>query len=398
MVSMFLFLALAFLFTIIVGKLLERIRIPWIFAALIFGTLLAISNPFSDVTSSESFNFLAQLGMYFMLFMIGFEINLKEMKKKEKFLFKATFFIIFLEAFFGTLVVHFIFGYGWLISFLVALSFATVGEAILVPILDEFKIINSKLGQSIIGIGLLDDIIEVCALIMAVALAGSNSYSHLDVGITIASLFVLFALSFGFSKLKEESDKFNFLNVETLFIFSIFILFLFIGIGQYAEAAPLAAFLAGIGLRTFISKKRLRFIESEIKTVCYGLFAPIFFLWAGSTMDVGYLATYPLLILLVVAVSNGSKLLGSYIVARKELGTKQSMLLGVGISVRFSTSIIIIKILFDSGLIGIDLYSVVVASSIVFTFIVPLLFSNLLVRWKPNQSLRGSPADKRKAA
>jgi Kef-type K+ transport system membrane component KefB len=283
MFSMFLFLAVAFLFTIIVGKLLERIRVPWIFAALLFGAFLAVGNPFSDVTSSESFNFLAQLGMYFMLFMIGFEINLKEMKKKGRFLFKATFFLIFLEAFFGTLVVHFIFGYGWFISFLVALSFATVGEAILIPILDEFKIVNTRLGQSIIGIGLLDDIIEVFALIMVVALVGTSSYSNLNVGITIISLFVLFILSVGLSKLKEESDKFNFLNVETLFIFSIFILFLFIGVGQYAEAAPLAAFLAGIGLRTFITKKRLRFIESEIKTACYGLFAPIFFLWAGST-------------------------------------------------------------------------------------------------------------------
>ncbi len=387
MISMFLFLAVAFLFTIIVGKLLERIRVPWIFAALIFGTLLAISNPFSEVTSSETFNFLAQLGMYFLLFIIGFEINLREMKKKGRFVFRATFFVIFLEAFFGTLLVHFIFGYGWFISFLVALSFATVGEAILIPVLDEFKIVNTRLGQSIIGIGLLDDIIEVIALVLAVSLVGSTVYSHFNTGLILISLFVLFILTIGLSRLKEESEKFNFLNIETLFIFAIFVLFLFLGIGQYAEATPLAAFLAGIGLRTFVSKKRLRMIDSEVKTVCYGLFAPIFFLWAGSTMDITYLLAYPFLILMVVAVSNGSKLLGSYLIARKELGTKNSIMLGIGLSVRFSTSIIIIKILFDKGLIGADLYSVVVASSIVFTFLVPILFSTLLQRLRidPNE-------------
>ncbi len=388
MLNMFLFLAIAFLFTIIVGKLLERVRVPWIFAALILGAILAVYNPFSEVTSSESFNFLAQLGMYFLLFMIGFEINLKEMKKKGKFLFKATFFVIFLEAFFGTLLVHFLFGYEWLISFLVALSFATVGEAILIPILDEFKLVNTRLGQSIIGIGLLDDIIEVMALLLVVVLVGSSTYSHFNIGVTLMSLFVIFILSFGLSKLKEDSDKFNFLNVETLFIFSIFILFLFLGIGQYAEASPLAAFLAGIGLRTFITKKRLKMIESEVKTVCYGLFAPIFFLWAGSTMDIGYIITYPLLLLIVIAVSNGSKMIGSYAIARKELGTNQSLLLGIGLSVRFSTSIIIIKILFDNGLIGVDLYSVVIASSMVFTFIVPLLFSSLLSRLGPPNHAR----------
>jgi Ca2+-transporting ATPase len=304
------------------------------------------------------------------------------MKKKGRFLFKSTFFIIFLEAFFGTLIVHFVFGYGWFISFLVALSFATVGEAILIPILDEFKIVNTRLGQSIMGIGLLDDIIEVAALILVVSLVGSTATPHLNMGLILASLFGLFILTFGLSKLKEEGEKFHFINVETLFIVAIMILFLFLGIGQYAEATPLAAFLAGIGLRTFISGKRLKLIESEVRTVCYGFFAPIFFLWVGSTMDIGYLVAYPLLIILVVAVSNGSKLLGSYIVAKKELGVKNSILMGIGISVRFSTSIIIIKILFENGLIGADLYSVVIASSMVFTFIVPILFSNLLGRWK----------------
>jgi Kef-type K+ transport system membrane component KefB len=81
-------------------------------------------------------------------------------------------------------------------------------------------------------------------------------------------------------------------------------------------------------------------------------------------------------------VSKGAKLLGSYIVAKKVLGTKQSILLGIGLSVRFSTSIVVIKILFENGLVGSDVYSVIVASSIAFKFIIPVLFANLLVRWK----------------
>ena len=67
---------------------------------------------------------------------------------------------------------------------------------------------------------------------------------------------------------------------------------------------------------------------------------------------------------------------------RKELGKKESILLGIGLSVRFSTTIIITKILFQEGLIGVELYSIIVSSSIIFNFIVPFLFSNLLVKWK----------------
>jgi len=50
--------------------------------------------------------------------------------------------------------------------------------------------------------------------------------------------------------------------------------------------------------------------------------------------------------------------------------------------VRFSTSLIIVKILLDNGIINAGLYSVIVASSIVFSFVIPLLFSNLLAKWR----------------
>jgi len=382
MLNIFLFLSVMFLLSFLIGRLIEKIRVPWIFGALVLGSILAVYNPFSSITSSSTFTFLAQLGMYFLLFIIGFEIDLKEMKKKSGFLLKSTFFIIFLEAIFGSLVIHFAFGYGWVISFLVALSFATVGEAVLIPILDEFKIINTRLGQTIIGIGVLDDIIEIAVLVLIVVLVGSGSHGNFNVTLTLISLLALFVLAIGFVKLGKRGKKFNFSSVETLFLLTLFVLFLFLGIGEFAMATPLAALLAGISIRTFIPNERLKSIESEVRTMCYGFFAPLFFIWVGLTMDVQYLFSAPLLILLVVAVSKGAKLLGSYIVARKELGVKQSILLGIGLSVRFSTSIVIIKILFDNAIIGIELYSVIVASSIVFKFIVPVLFSNLLVRWK----------------
>lgn len=382
MINIFLFLGVAFLLTFLIGRLLEKIRVPWIFSALLIGSLLAIYNPFTSITSSPTFEFLAQLGMYFLLFIIGFEIDLRKLKKSKNFIFKATFFIIFLEAIFGTLLIHFVFGYSWFISSLVALSFATVGEAILIPILDEFKIVNTKIGQSIIGIGTLDDIIEILLLILVVVLIGSKVHSSFNIFLTLISLAVLVILTIGLTKLKKQNEKFKFLSIESLFLFILFVLFLFLGIGQLAQAAPIAALLAGITLNTFIPDNRIERVKSGIKTLCYGFFAPIFFLWVGVTIDIDYLLAFPLLILLVVAVSKGAKLLGSWIIGRKELGTKQSILLGIGLSVRFSTSIIIIKILFDNNLIGADLYSIIVASSIVFKFIVPVLFSNLLVRWK----------------
>lgn len=381
-VNLFIFLAGAFILTIVIGKLLEKIRVPWIFGALLVGTGLAAYNPFASVTSSATFSFLANLGMYFLLLLIGYEIDMKEMMQKAGFIFKSTFFIIFFEAIFGTLLIHFIFGTSWLLSTLVAVSFATVGEAILIPILDEFRITNTKLGQSIIGIGTLDDVIEIATIILAGVLVGvKNSVP----GTALPDIFVIigiFAVLIAMAIVIRKARHVRFRSINMMFIFMMMILFLFLGIGQYGESAAFAALLAGIALRGFLPKERLGLIGDQIRMLCYGFFAPMFFLSVGLELDLSYVFSSFLIVVIVVVVTTLAKITSSYIMGKKKMGARQSVLMGIGLSIRFSTSIIIIKILLDTGLIGISLYSVIVASNIVFNFVVPVLFSNLVVKWR----------------
>ena len=389
--NIFLFLSVIFLLTYIIGMLIEKIHIPWIFAALILGFVLAIYNPFSSITSSSTFDFFSQLGMYFLLFIIGFEVDLKEMKKMGKLIIKSTILTIFLATIFGALIIYFFFSVDLLISIIVSLSFATVGEEILIPILDEFKLTNKPLGQTIIGVGSLDDIIEIISLIFVILLVGSNSpQGDFNIWVIIIALFILFLLMIGLIKFKKERKRFKHTGVEALFVFVIFVLFLFIGVGIFAEAAPLAALFAGIGLRTFLPKERLKAIESEVKTICYGFFAPIFFLMVGVSMDLKSLVTFPLLIIiiLIVLVSIVAKILASYMTGRKKLGKKDSILLGIGLSVKFSTSIVIISIFLENNLITSGLYSVIIASSMIFAFLIPILFATLLTKWKMSTDLQ----------
>ncbi len=379
-----LFLAVVYLFTFFVGILLEKIRIPWIFASLIFGLLLAAYNPFPIVTNSETFKFLANLGMLFLLLMIGLEIDLKEMISKSKFFMKATTFIILFETLFGSLVIHFVFGYSWFISVLAAMSFATVGEAVLIPILDEFKLVNKPLGKTIIGIGVLDDVFEIATLTIACIMAGvvvkkAVDYSHIE--ITMFSLIILFILAFAIIKLRKEIRKLRAPSIEAIFLFVMFLFCLFVAVGEYADAAAIGAILAGVGIKNFLSEKRLETILSEVKTTAYGIFAPLFFVWVGSGVSINYLITYPLLVILVVIVSGAAKAISSYIVGRKELGFKESIIMGISLTVRFSSSIVVMKILYDSGLIKVGLYSVLIASTAVF-IIVPIFISYLITRWK----------------
>ncbi|MCD6414776.1 MAG: cation:proton antiporter [Candidatus Diapherotrites archaeon] len=386
LLNIFLFLGIVFIFTLLIGWLLERVKVPWVFAALIIGFIAAIKNPFSGeiapIVASPTFAFLASLGMYFLLFVIGFEIDLHEMKRKSGLILKTTFVTILLGTLFGALLVYYIFIPDWIIAIIVALSFSTVGEAVLIPILDEFKLVNSDLGQTIIGIGVFDDLIEILTLILVIALIGSTANNHISTLLTIGSLLALFGMAALFSKFGKAGKEFHFLSIETLFLFTISVMFLFLGIGEYADSAPLAALLAGVSIRTFIPDERLKFIEKEIRTMCYGLFAPIFFFSVGAAISPAYLLTAPLLILLIVLVTGAAKMIGSYLATIKELGLKKSTLIGIGLSVRFSTSIVIIKILLEKGIINNELYSALIASTVVFTFVIPILFSYLIVRWR----------------
>jgi Kef-type K+ transport system membrane component KefB len=377
--NLFLFISIAFLFIYILGRYLEKIHVPWIFAAMIFGSLLAIKHLFHEITSSTTFVFMADLGMYFLLFIVGFEIELKKIAKQGKNIALTTLSTIGLTVVFGGLVIYYLFRFNWVVSILVALSFATVGEGILVPILDKLKIINKPLGQAIIGVGTLDDIVEIITLVLATLLVGQKLENN--VYLIFVSLLGLLVMTIWLDKLKGVALKLGVLSIHNLFFLTIFIFFLFIGVGEYAEAAPLGALLAGVGLKNFLSSERRSYIEREIKSIAYGFFAPIFFLWAGTSIELSNLKRGLLLIGIVIIVSILAKLGGSWLAMKNKIGRRQSLLLGVGLSVRFSTGIVVVKILLDNNIIDINLYSVIIASSVIFTLLAPLVFARLSYKW-----------------
>lgn len=375
-------LAAIYLFTFVAGLLLEEIRIPWIFAALILGTALSVTNPFGSLTSGEAFKFIAETGMYLMLFLIGFELDIDDMKSKSTYILESAFFIILLEGFVGSLLVHFVFGYGWIISLLVSISFATVGEGMLLPILEEFDLLDTELGEIIIGIGIMDDTIEVMAVIATSALLGVVAgHGGAHIGITIAALSSLVLLTYGFTRFSKEGKDLRVWDIETIFLALIFIFFLFVAVGGLAEASALGALLAGVSVKNFMPQERLETIEDDLRSIAYGLFGPVFFTWIGLSMNLNYLIQNIWLVVLVVGVSNLAKITGSWIAGHRRLGLRKSIVMGVGLSVRFSTSLVIVKLLHEGGIIQTELYSVLIASTAVFTFLVPGLMTVMATRW-----------------
>lgn len=377
-----LFLAGIFLSTFLFGKLIEKARIPWVFSALFLGLVYSILNLPREIISSEIFIFMAELGMYFLLFILGFDLNLKEILKHGKFVFKLTSSIIFAETLLGAIIIQFLFNTGWLIAFLVASSFATVGEAVLLPILDEFKITKTKFGQTILGVGSFNGIFELAVVIIVSMLLGhSAGKSDFALLINLLIFIILFLAPLSLVFLHKKIHHFRFSGVPSLFLFSLFIVFLFIGTGEYVECAPLGALFAGIALKTFLTKTQIHHLKPAMRILSYGFFVPIFFFWTGAEIDIAYLISAPLAILLILLTTKITKIFTSYAIAKKRFGRKKAFLLGVGFSAKFSTSIVIITMLFGQEIISSDLYSTLIGAMIVSKFLIPASFSLLLQKW-----------------
>ncbi len=449
-----LFLTLAFAITAGIGLALERIRVPWLFAALLLGLALSFWNPFPDASHSFHFQFLAELGMYFFLFVVGFEMNLEKVFQEGKFIVLAAMVINLMEAAAGSVFIHYVFGTSWPVAGIVGLSFATVGEALLLPIFKEFKMVKTDLGQMIFGVGLVDNIFEILAVVLvslllisgsgsgggesakdqmesqqsSSAAAQSQTDSSQETGgqsddgnsktktkHSIGSLArspgemtgfrvfnaiaSLFALTWLLRRITPETtnrmmDLFQVTRPkEVAFALSLVVFFGFIYIGSFAEAGALGALLAGLAVKPLIPGAIEEGVADDVRMAAYGIFGPAFFLSVGLEANVNYLIHHMPIVVALVLLVKSMKLISSILVGYKKLGIKKSVVMGVSLSVKFSTSLVIIKLLLHTGQIGAELFSVLVATKILFKFIIPFLLAWMLSQWDVGQGKEADAAE-----
>ena len=380
--ELFTLLAVMYLATVAVGIVLERLRVPWIFGALLFGVALSALGIKMKNGNMEYLEPLGELGMLFLLFIIGFEISIHELRRQSKYVISLTTFIILFEALMGGLTLHYIFHYPIKVSFIAALSLATIGEAILVPILDEFGIARTRIGEVIISVGTLDDIFEVVAIFFAGLFVSATSYQTLErSAIALGVLLISTAVLLKVRKLIKEEIRHAklkyFLLGGCLFVF-----FSFVSIAKWGGMDAVGAILAGVVAGNLLPSGLKRHIESEVRVLAYGFFATIFFFVVGLSMDVHEILAYPVLTLAIFAVATASKYVAVWVGGLGRMNVRERLVTATGLSVRFSTSLVVAKILLNNKLIDISLYSAFVAASSISTILVPFVFAWMLKRWR----------------
>jgi Kef-type K+ transport system membrane component KefB len=391
-----LLIGVTFAFSLGLGYVLEKyLKMPWMFSALLLGIIFSSFGLFQTTLQDEAFNVLSTMGMLFLLFMIGFNLEIGQMKRFGKHILKGAILIVGLEASIVGALLFFLFpdqiGNSPLVAIVVALSFATVGEVVLLPILAKFDLLKTKFGQLTLGIGTLDDILELLTLIMVpflpIFLPTLNIQGFPDPIFVVLDLIGIFILTLVLVKLGSRikhvlSNNVNFSFIRPLLIMLIFFSFVVVGSFVFESLAAISAIFGGIVARSLLPVENFQSDEKVVNFLGYIVLAPMFFLSVGASMSFASIFVYPVLIIVILLSTFGAKLSGSYLLFRKMLGKRHSLLLGLGLSVRFSTGLIVQYVLLVSGLITLDLYSALIASAVVMTPIILLVLPWALCREK----------------
>jgi Ca2+-transporting ATPase len=388
-------LALALLFALayFVSGIFERARVPTILAALFVALFVKYTPIYSHIepfVTGETFTTLAKLGVLFLLFFIGLQIDLEEMRSQSRDIITATLLNTTLPFIMGMTVMLYL-GYDWVIAFVIGLTTMPTAEAVVVPILDEFGLAKTKVGNYIIGAGVLDDVIEVF-LIAFVSIMVTNktnlvSWDSSELLLIVIKIFCFIALAYSMRKfLLLPIAKWLQLNLKNRLLLSILVLFLFGGVAEYSDLGlVVGAIVAGI-LMNLVYKRAKEYSQplmDTVATISYGFFALFFFLWIGFNINVSGIIKAPELTLLLFAAAFLGKVLGIFLmVPMKKLSAKEAWIVGIGLNARLTTEIIVAKILFDAHIIDLSLFSALVAAASLSTLTVPVALSLLMRRWR----------------
>lgn len=282
-------IAMILLSTKLFGLLTRKLNMPQVVGALFAGLLLGPAC-LNVLHETEFIKQLSSLGVIILIFNVGMESNIDELKKTGKASLLIALLGILLPLLGGI-------GVGYLLGnnagttnillqniFLGVILTAT-SVSITCETLKELGKLNSKAGNAILTAAILDDILGVIALTLVTSLADSS----VSIFLVIFKVILFFILSsvcgvifyslFGKWVNKYEKDLRRFVIVGFVLCLGLS----FIAEEIFGIADITGAFIAGLILS---GNKESHYIATRFDTLSYMLLSPIFFASIGLTIEI----------------------------------------------------------------------------------------------------------------
>ncbi len=371
--QIFLYIAVILVFTKTFGMLTRRVHLPQVIGALLAGIVLGPSF-LNFIPNSEIMETLAEIGVLLIMFNAGLETDFKVMKQN----FSASFKIGILEVSFclliGTLFALSLDLQGLSAIFIGVLLTAT-SLGITVEALNEMGKVRTPVGNAVLGLSVVDDIMGIILLTVVLNLATAETFSFLSilflllkiVGFFVFAIICGFIVQYTFKKLFAESG-----NTRRVSIMALAFCFFMAYMAEFFQLADITgAYIAGLIL---CNLKSAEYIEHKTTVLSYLLFSPIFFASIGLKTELHGMTKELLFIAVIfMAIAFLTKVIGNYIGARMcKYSKRLSIGVGLGMVCRGEVTLIMANKGIDAGILNPDFFPIIILMVIFTAFITPL--------------------------
>ena len=271
---------------ILIGTVLRLAKQTHVIIYIVTGVILG-PHVMGLVTDADLISSLGSIGLVLLLFFIGMEISLPSLVANWRVSVIGTFIQIFLSVFIVWILGYF---YGWPIARIITLGFviSISSTAVIIKLLQDKNELESKVGQNVLGILLVQDILIVPMFIILGYLSGKPT-SNTDIFLQITGAVLITALIiylFRNPNFKMPFHKIITNDHETQIFFAFGLCFGFsVLTGYFGLSTALGAFIAGI---VVASSKSTEWFHDSLYSVKV-IFVALFFISVGMLINIDFL-------------------------------------------------------------------------------------------------------------
>jgi len=326
--------------------------------------------------SSELFAF-SQVAAIVLLFVVGLETNLKQFIKyisPASLVALGGVVVPFILGVYTTILFGFADGFSDPKALFVGAAMTATSVGITARVLSERKKLDVPEGVTILAAAVLDDVLAILVLTVVVGVAETGEVSIIDV-LNVgwkALAFLAVLLGGGIFLAKYVSRLVLSLKVSGASV-AIALALAFLASGL-AESFGLAMIIGAYAMGLSLSNTELaRTLEAPMSAV-YNALVPIFFVVLGMMVDVTAFADVIVFGIVLSILAILGKVLGSglpsMLVGFNKIGAVR---IGFGMLPRGEVALIIAQVGLAAGVIGREIFGVVVLMTIVTTLLAPII-------------------------
>jgi len=374
-----LFVAIILFSTKIFSLLSQKVNMPQVVGALLVGVLLGPSC-LNILHETDFLTKSAEIGVIFLVFLAGLDTDFDDLKATGKSAVIIAFVGVLIPLGSGFLT-YFLFFHGerpdtmiFLESAFVGIVLTATSVSITVETLREMGKLKGKMGTSILGAAIIDDILGIIALTVIT----SFTVPGVEIMVVLLKIFLFFVFIavcgfFVFRLFRKLEIVYGTKRRVAIYAVVFCLLLSYISEVYFGVADITGAYFAGLILCNVTETKS--YIASKINITSYMFFTPIFFASIGiKTVIMGMSQELILFTLALLIVAILSKIVGCGLGAKIcGFSNMDSLAIGVGMISRGEVALSVAQKGEQAGLISSTLFPAIVLVVIVTTLITPIL-------------------------